>query len=36
VKRGADRRLYIFGFASPGLLVFDEQGKQVLAINEVA
>jgi DNA-binding beta-propeller fold protein YncE len=35
VKRGADRRLYILASPSPGLLVFDEQGKQVLAINEV-
>src|SRR6266478_7472750 len=35
VKRGADRRLYILASPSPGLLVFDAQGKQVLAINEV-
>jgi hypothetical protein len=35
VKRGADGRLYILASPSPGLLVFDAQGKQVLAINEV-
>jgi hypothetical protein len=32
VKRGADGRLYILASPSPGLLVFDAQGKQVLAI----
>src|SRR3989441_12677428 len=35
VKRGADGRLYILASPSPGLLVFDAQGKQVLSINEV-
>src|SRR5713226_6113753 len=35
VKRGADGRLYILASPSPGLLVFDAKGKQVLAINEV-
>jgi len=35
VKRGADGRLYILASPSPGLLVFDTQGKQVLAINEM-
>jgi hypothetical protein len=34
VKRGADGRLYILAWPSPGLLVFDAQGKQVLSINE--
>jgi hypothetical protein len=34
VKRGADGRLYILASPSPGLLVFDVQGQQVLAINE--
>src|SRR5580704_13794388 len=34
VKRGADGRLYILASPSPGLLVFDAQGKQVLSINE--
>ena len=32
VKRGADGRLYILASPSPGLLVFDAQGKQVLSI----
>lgn len=36
VKRGADGRLYILASPSPGLLVFDAQGKQVLSINEVS
>jgi len=35
VKRGADGRLYILASPSPGLLVFDAQGKQVLSINEI-
>jgi predicted DNA-binding WGR domain protein len=35
VKRGADGRLYVLASPSPGLLVFDAQGKQVLSINEV-
>ena len=34
VKRGADGRLYILASPSPGLLVFDAQGKQVLSISE--
>jgi predicted DNA-binding WGR domain protein len=34
VKKGADGRLYILASPSPGLLVFDAQGKQVLSINE--
>jgi hypothetical protein len=34
VKRGADGRLYILASPSPGLLVLDAQGKQVLSINE--
>ena len=36
VKRGADGRLYILASPSPGLLVFDTQGKQVLSIGELA
>jgi hypothetical protein len=35
VKRGGDGRMYILASPSPGLLVFDAQGKQVLSINEV-
>jgi hypothetical protein len=34
LKRGGDGRLYILASPSPGLLVFDAQGKQVLSINE--
>jgi hypothetical protein len=34
VKRGGDGRIYILASPSPGLLVFDAQGKQVLSINE--
>src|SRR5947207_15063348 len=34
VKRGGDGRLYILASPSPGLLVFDTQGKQVLSIGE--
>ena len=36
VKRGADGRLYILASPSPGLLVFDAQGKQVLSIKAPA
>src|SRR6266566_2205097 len=36
VKRGADGRLYVLASPSPGLLVFDAQGKQVLSIGELA
>ncbi len=36
VKRGADGRLYILASPSPGLLVFDAQGKQVLSIRAAA
>ncbi len=35
VRRGADGRLYILASPSPGLLVFDARGKQVLAIGEL-
>lgn len=35
VKRGGDGRLYVLASPSPGLLVFDAQGKQVLSINEL-
>jgi len=35
VKRGADGRLYILASPSPGLLVFDTEGKQVLSISEL-
>src|SRR3989475_4283999 len=35
VKRGADGRLYILASPSPGLLVFDTQGKQALSIGEL-
>src|SRR6195256_5354064 len=35
VKRGGDGRLYILASPSPGLLVFDAQGEQVLSINEI-
>jgi predicted DNA-binding WGR domain protein len=35
VKRGADGRLYILASPSPGLLVFDAQGKQVVSIGEL-
>src|SRR5438132_12350184 len=33
VKRGGDGRLYILASPSPGLLVFDALGKQVLCIS---
>src|SRR2546422_10314333 len=36
VKRGVDGRLYVLASPSPGLLVFDAQGKQVLSIGELA
>jgi len=35
LRRGTDGRLYILASPSPGLLVFDAQGKQVLSINEI-
>ncbi len=35
VKRGTDGRLYILASPSPGLLVFDAKGTQVLSIGEV-
>ncbi len=35
-KRGADGRLYVLASPSPGLVVFDAQGKQVLSIGELA
>jgi hypothetical protein len=35
IKRGGDGRLYILASPSPGLLVLDAQGKQVLSINEL-
>lgn len=35
LKRGADGRLYVLASPSPGLLVFDAQGKQVLTIGEL-
>src|SRR5947209_7346134 len=35
MKRGGDGRLYILASPSPGLLVFDTQGKQVLSIGEL-
>lgn len=36
VRRGADGRIYVLASPSPGLLVFDKQGKQALAITETA
>src|SRR6266403_2632491 len=36
VKRGGDGRLYILASPSPGLVVFDAAGKQVLSIAELA
>jgi hypothetical protein len=36
VKRDGNGRLYILASPSPGLLVFDAQGKQVLSINELS
>jgi hypothetical protein len=36
VKRGADGRLYVLASPSPGLVVFDTAGKQVLSIGELA
>jgi hypothetical protein len=35
-KRGADGRLYVLASPSPGLVVFDAAGKQVLSISELA
>jgi hypothetical protein len=35
VKRGGEGRLYVLGSPSPGLLVFDAAGKQVLSISEL-
>jgi hypothetical protein len=35
VKRGGDGRLYVLGSPSPGLVVFDAAGKQVLSISEL-
>jgi hypothetical protein len=34
VKRGADGRTYVLASPSPGLVVFDGQGKRVLSIKE--
>ena len=36
VKRGGDGRLYVLASPSPGLTVFDEAGKQVLSIAQLA
>lgn len=36
VKRGLDGRLYVLASPSPGLVVFDAAGKQVLTIGELA
>jgi hypothetical protein len=36
VKRGDDGRLYVLASPSPGLMVFDTQGKQALSISELA
>jgi hypothetical protein len=36
VRRGADGRIFVLASPSPGLLVFDKQGKQVLVIAEGA
>jgi len=36
MKRGADGRLYVLASPSPGLVVFDAAGKQVLSIGELA
>jgi len=36
VKRGANGRLYVLASPSPGLTVFDEAGKQVITIRELA
>ena len=35
IKRGADGRLYLLASPSPGLLVFDRQGQQVLTVSEL-
>ncbi len=36
VKRGPDGRLYVLASPSPGLIVFDAAGKQILSIGELA
>src|SRR5215467_7884334 len=36
VKQGVDGRLYVLASPSPGLVVFDAAGKQVVSVNEVA
>jgi hypothetical protein len=36
VRQGADGRIYVLASPSPGLVVFDKGGKQVLSINEAA
>jgi len=36
VKRGPDGRLYVLASPSPGLVVFDAAGKQILSIGELA
>ena len=35
IKRGADGRLYLLASPSPGLLVFDRRGQQVLTVSEL-
>src|SRR5215831_7798554 len=35
IRQGADGRIYVLASPSPGLLVFEAGGKQVLSINEV-
>src|SRR5215471_3866094 len=35
VRQGADGRLYVLASPSPGLVVVDTKGKQLLSINEV-
>src|SRR5438270_11226345 len=35
VRQGADGRLYILASPSPGLVVVDTKGKQILSINEM-
>ena len=35
IKRGRDGRLYLLASPSPGLLVFDRQGQQVLTVSEL-
>jgi hypothetical protein len=36
VKRGPDGRLYVLASPSPGLVIFDAAGKQILSIGELA